>query len=281
MIQPPSASIIQHAVANSLAEDIGNGDITAALIDTDRPATATLITHEPACIAGAPWVNEVCAQVDPSIQVHWAAAEGTQVKAGQTIAQFTGPARSLLTAERTALNWLQTLSGVATQTQRLLESLAGSPAKLLDTRKTVPGLRHAQKYAVRCGGGDNHRMGLYDAYLIKENHIQHAGSIAAVIQQARQLKPDVPVEIEVENLEEFDQAQRAAADIIMLDNFSIDDIHTAVSRKNPSIKLEVSGNITLDNIHQYAATGVDFISTGSITKHIKAIDFSMRLYNIL
>lgn len=269
---------IESTVAVALAEDIGDEDITASLIAPESTATADLITRQVAVICGRPWVDEVFRQVDPHITTKWHVNEGELVKPNQEIFSARGSARTLLTAERTALNFLQTLSATATTTRRYAELIAHTNARLLDTRKTLPGLRRAQKYAVKCGGGTNHRMGLYDAFLIKENHIAAAGSIAAAIAQARRNHPGHKLEVEVENLVQFREAVDCAPDWIMLDNFDLDDMKTAVNSLNSDIALEASGGIENDaQLIAIAETGVDFVSVGALTKHCHAIDLSMRL----
>lgn len=268
---------IDVAVAASLAEDVSSGDITAELIPIEKVATARIITREAAIIAGQPWVETVFRQVDPSVTLSWLVAEGSSVLPNQALVMIRGCARSVLTGERAALNWLQTLSGTATLVAEYVACLHGFKTQLLDTRKTLPGLRYAQKYAVRCGGGHNHRMGLFDAFLIKENHISSCGSIANAISRARALYPNKPVEVEVEDLQELDQALQANADIVMLDNFSLDLMTKAVALNQGRARLEVSGNVSLSNIAEIAATGVDFISVGALTKHVRAIDLSLRI----
>ncbi|SEA80523.1 nicotinate-nucleotide pyrophosphorylase [carboxylating] [Alkalimonas amylolytica] len=273
---------IRASVAAALAEDLGNlpveqGDITASLIPASQLASATIISREAAIICGVAWVNEVFQQLDPSVQLDWQVQDGDSVAPNQLLCRLQGNARSLLTGERSALNFLQCLSGTATTTDVFVQQLAGSRTQLLDTRKTLPGLRLAQKYAVLCGGGQNHRIGLFDAFLIKENHIAAAGGIAKAVAQARSNFPGKPVEVEVENLAELQQALTAGADIIMLDNFSLADIQQAVAINQQQAKLEVSGNITSERLRELAATGVDFISSGALTKHVQAIDLSMRL----
>ncbi|MBN2647524.1 MAG: carboxylating nicotinate-nucleotide diphosphorylase [Thiotrichales bacterium] len=263
-------------VALALAEDIRHGDLTAELIPEQNQAHAKILCREKAVVCGRPWFDEVLRQVDAKIQVHWHFAEGTVVEAGSLLCELNGPARSILTAERTALNFLQTLMATATETQRYVAQLSATHCRLLDTRKTLPCLRLAQKYAVACGGGQNHRIGLYDAILIKENHIIAAGSIDAAVTCARKLHPTVSVEVETENLDEVQQAVAAGADIIMLDNFSVPMMVEAVHWVAGRAKLEVSGNVEIEHLATLAATGVDFISTGAITKHIHAIDLSMR-----
>lgn len=274
ILSPPAD--VKQVVATALAEDIGTGDITAALIPANQIATAQVISRETAIICGAPWFNEVFRQLDQAITIAWQVNEGQQVQANQAICTLKGSARNLLTGERTALNFLQTLSATATVTQQYVTVLAGTHTRLLDTRKTIPGLRSAQKYAVRCGGGHNHRLGLYDAYLIKENHISAAGSLHAAVNQARQLMPNVKIEVEVENLSELEAALATQTDIIMLDNFDLATMRTAVRLTAGRAKLEVSGGVNLTTLAEIAATGVDFISVGALTKHIQAIDLSMR-----
>ncbi len=266
---------IVQAVLVSLQEDLGRGDITAELIPEKKTAEATIITRESAVICGQAWVNEVYRQVDSTVNLTWLIDEGAEVCANTKLANLSGPARSLLTGERCALNWLQTLSGTATTVKQYLNALQGSQTQLLDTRKTIPGLRYAQKYAVRCGGAQNHRFGLYDRFLIKENHLSACGSIAETIQRARQLHADKLVEIEVETLDQLQQALDAQADIVMLDNFSIADIKKSVALNNGKVKLEISGNVSLDNLPELAALGVDYISIGALTKHLCATDLSM------
>jgi nicotinate-nucleotide pyrophosphorylase (carboxylating) len=267
-------------VAAALAEDIGSGDLTAQLVPPGRSGRARVITREPAVVAGRPYVDEVFRQVDPSIGVEWHVDDGDTVVADQLLYRLSGPARSLLTGERTALNWLQTLSAVATLTRRYVDAIAGLPTRILDTRKTLPGLRTAQKYAVRCGGGTNHRMGLYDGILIKENHIMAAGSISAAVAAARGSGARVPVEVEVETLDELREALDAGADMALLDEFTLDDLRAAVAMNRAHdrgpMKLEASGGITFETLRPVAETGVDFISIGALTKHVRAVDLSMR-----
>ena len=272
---------IQRAVRHALEEDLGGildagADITAQLIPADKQNSATVITREPGVFCGVAWVNEVFAQLGGEVQVEWLVKDGETVAPNQTLFRLHGPARILLTGERTALNFVQSLSGVATLVARYMQELAGTRCKLLDTRKTVPGLRTALKYAVTCGGGTNHRMGLHDAYLIKENHILACGGIAEAVQTARQLNPGKRVEVEVEDLEELQQALAAQADIIMLDNFEVPMMDQAVAITQGRAKLEVSGNVNLQTIRRFAQTGVDFISVGALTKHVHALDLSMR-----
>lgn len=266
-------------IERALQEDIGAGDLTAGLIPQDARGRATVITREAAIVCGRPYVEAVFAGLDGRVQIDWHTSEGAQVEADQTLFQIQGPARALLTGERTALNFLQLLSGTATAAHAYVERIEGTGCRLLDTRKTIPGLRTAQKYAVRVGGGHNHRIGLFDGILIKENHIVAAGSILQAVQAARAGGTGVPVEVEVENLEELRQAISAGADIAMLDDFSLADMAEGVAvnrRAARPLKLEASGGVSLDTIRKIAETGVDFISVGSITKHVHAIDLSMR-----
>ena len=262
-------------VNSALTEDVGNGDITADLIPNGSPASATLITREHAVLSGIAWFNEVFNQLDETIKIEWQVSDSDVIMPDQTLCQIDGPARSILTGERTAINFLQTLSGTATSVARFVNLIKDTNTKILDTRKTIPGLRLAQKYAVTCGGGLNHRIGLYDAILIKENHILAAGSITAAITQAKQ--KNVSVEIEVESLEELEEALAANPDQILLDNFSIAELIKAVSITKDRAKLEASGNIDKHTIRAIAETGVDYISIGALTKHVQAIDFSMRI----
>lgn len=267
---------ITRSVRDALTEDIGSGDITAELIDQNTQYHATVITRENAILCGVDWVNESFNQLDPSVDITWAAKDSDRIEPNQTLFTVKGSARSILTAERTALNFLQLLSGTATLCDRYASMVQHTKVKLLDTRKTIPGLRTAQKYAVSCGGCYNHRIGLYDAYLIKENHIAACGSITAAISQAKTNHADIPVEIEVENLSEFAQALDAKADIIMLDNFSIAELEQAVKENQERAKLEASGNVNEDTLAGLAATGVDYISIGVLTKNVTAVDLSMR-----
>ncbi len=274
--QPLLLEAIQHNIQFALSEDIGSGDITALLIPADAHGCAKVITREPMVLAGIPWVNALFQQLDPSVTVDWQAQEGDFLAANSPLLLLSGSARNLLTGERAALNFLQTLSGTATKVRELVGLLSGTHTQLLDTRKTLPNLRIAQKYAVSIGGGRNHRLGLFDAFLIKENHIMAAGSIHAAVAAARQIAAHKPVEVEVETFDELEQALAAQADIIMLDNFSHDDMRTAVKHTNGRAKLEASGNISSATLRQVAETGVDFISMGAITKDVTAIDLSMR-----
>ncbi|MCL1476886.1 carboxylating nicotinate-nucleotide diphosphorylase [Marinobacter sp. M3C] len=264
-------------VAHSLREDIGDGDITAQLIAADTRAGGRVITREHAVIAGREWVDEVFRQVDRDVVLDWQVEDGQRVEPGQLLFRMNGLARSLLTAERAALNWLQTLSAVATLAARYAALISHTRTQLLDTRKTLPGLRLAQKYAITCGGCSNHRLGLWDAFLIKENHIAACGSIAAAVRAARELAPGKPVEVETENLNELQQALDAGADIIMLDEFSLADMRTAVAQTAGKAKLEASGGIDDSTLVAIAETGVDFISLGTLTKNLRAVDLSMRL----
>jgi nicotinate-nucleotide pyrophosphorylase (carboxylating) len=271
---------LRETVARAVAEDLGNGDLTAALVPEASVGRATVITREAAVLCGQPYFDEVFRQVDAAVRVDWHVAEGAPVEAGLVLCHLSGPARSLLTGERTALNFLQTLSGTATTTRHYVDLVAGLPCRILDTRKTIPGLRNAQKYAVRCAGGRNHRIGLYDGILIKENHIIAAGSIAAAVQAARDGATAVPVEVEVESLDELQQVLDAGADMALLDEFSLADLRSAVQlnathRRGP-IRLEASGGVTDGTLRAIAETGVDFISVGSLTKHLRAVDLSMR-----
>lgn len=268
---------IQANVRAALAEDVGSGDITAQLIPAERDASARIITRENATIAGSAWVDEVFRQVDPRVRVTWQVKDGDRIEADQTLFTLEGPARALLTGERSALNFLQLLSGTATRARHYADLVGGTGVKLLDTRKTLPGLRLAQKYAITCGGCHNHRIGLYDAFLIKENHIAACGGIAEAIAAAHRIAPGKPVEVEVEDLAELRQALEARADIIMLDELSLDDMRTAVALTAGRAKLEASGGITETTLRTIAETGVDYISIGTLTKDVKALDLSMRL----
>jgi nicotinate-nucleotide pyrophosphorylase (carboxylating) len=271
---------INESVARALAEDVGTGDLTAQLVPAGVRGHARVITREPAVICGRAWVDAVFAQLDPGVSVRWQVADGEAVAADALLFEADGPARALLTGERSALNFLQLLSGTATTARRYVDAIAGTGCRILDTRKTIPGLRLAQKYAVRCGGARNHRIGLFDGILVKENHIAAAGSIAAAVAAARILAPRVPVEVEVETLAELEQAFAAEADLALLDEFTLADLTTAVARNRARARplgLEASGGIDFDTIRPIAASGVDFISVGAITKHVRAIDLSMRL----
>jgi nicotinate-nucleotide pyrophosphorylase (carboxylating) len=277
---PDLQAALEEQVANALREDVGAGDLTAALIPAERIAHATVIAREPAVLCGRAWFDAVFRQLDPNVRVRWLAAEGASVTANQTLCEIDGPARPILTGERTALNFLQTLSGTATATRRYVDAIAGTKARILDTRKTLPGLRLAQKYAVRCGGGTNHRVGLFDGVLVKENHIAAAGSIAAAVGRARELAGKRLIEVEVESLDELRQALATDVDRIMLDNFDLAQMREAVAVTRSSgtrIELEGSGNVTLATIREVAETGIDYISVGALTKHVQALDLSMRL----
>lgn len=271
---------IRECVARALQEDVGTGDLTASLIPRDKSAHAHVITREDAVLCGTPWFDEVFRQLDAAIQVRWSAREGDRVMSNQRLCEISGPARSVLTGERTALNFLQLLSSTATTTRRYVDAIAGTNCRILDTRKTIPGLRLAQKYAVACGGGTNHRIGLFDAILVKENHIAAAGSIAAAVSAARKLNDRVMLEVEVENFDELNQALDAGVDRVLIDNFTLDDMRRAVSiaraHRNSKVEIEASGNMSLDGLRAVAETGVDFISVGSLTKHVRAVDLSMR-----
>lgn len=264
-----------HTVRIALAEDIGNGDITAALIPEQQTAQATVISREPAIVCGMAWFNAVFEELDSRVKADWQIRDGDAVNANQALCKLSGPARALLSGERTALNFLQTLSATATLSHRYAETVADLPVRILDTRKTIPGLRNAQKYAVRVGGCDNHRSGLYDGILIKENHIAAAGSINRAVMQARVENPGMMVEVEVENEAQLLQALDAGADRLLLDNHSVPELSAAVKTVAGRAELEASGGVTLDSLREIALTGVDYISTGSLTKDIKAIDLSM------
>lgn len=265
-----------HGVRAALAEDIGSGDITAALIPADQQAQANVICRETAVLCGMAWFNAVFAEIDTAVKVSWQKKDGDALAAGDTLCTLRGPARAILSGERTALNFLQTLSATASLSRRYAECVADLPVKILDTRKTIPGLRAAQKYAVRTGGCHNHRAGLYDAILIKENHIRAAGSIAAAVAQAARDNPGKMIEVEVENEAEITAALETTATRLLLDNFSTSELHAAVERVNGRVELEASGNFNLENLRETAETGVDYISVGSLTKNIRAVDLSMR-----
>ncbi len=267
---------LEQSVAAALREDIGGGDCTAMLVPADRGMEAAVVCREDATLCGTRWFDAVFAQLDACVEIHWLLGDADPVAAGSTLCTLTGPARALLTGERTALNFLQTLSGTATLVSRWVRELQGLDTRLLDTRKTVPGLRLAQKYAVHCGGGTNHRIGLFDAYLIKENHIAACGTIRDAVHTARSNGPHRPVEVEVESLGQLEEAILAGADIVMLDNFDLDGIREAVTRAQGQVKLEVSGNVDLASLRTLAETGVDFISAGALTKNVQAVDLSMR-----
>jgi nicotinate-nucleotide pyrophosphorylase (carboxylating) len=271
---------IRESVTRALLEDVGDGDLTALLIPASTVTRATIITREPMTMAGGPWLAEVCRQVDSAVRIDWQQDDGDAVGAGGVICTLHGSARSILTAERTALNFLQMLSATATVTADYVRAVAGSGCRILDTRKTIPGMRHAQKYAVTCGGGVNHRFGLFDAILIKENHIASAGGISSAVDASRRLHPDMPVEVEVESIDELREALGAKAERLLLDNFSPQLLEQAVAINradgNPPAELEASGGLTLAQIATVAATGVDYISVGALTKNVQAVDLSMR-----
>ena len=268
---------IEKTVRRALAEDVGTGDLTADLIPSDTQASAQVVTRQAATLCGAEWFDEVFRQLNQRIDVDWHAQDGDSLHAGQALCDITGPARAILTGERTALNFLQLLSATATRTRHYVDAVRGTQAVILDTRKTLPGLRQAQKYAVVCGGGQNYRLGLYDGILIKENHIAAAGSIPAALQAARDSAPkDIIVEIEVENIPQLRKALRAGADRLLLDNFSLEDLRSAVKETRGRARLEASGGITLANVRAVAECGVDYISVGDITKNLEAIDLSLR-----
>ena len=270
------ASSIVNSVTSALKEDIDGGDISAALIPQGKEATARILYRESAVLCGKAWVNEVFNQLDSSTKLEWGYDDGARIEPDQVVVKITGPARALLSGERTALNFLQMLSAVATRTAYFVDQVKHTQVNLLDTRKTLPGLRLAQKYAVTCGGGHNHRMGLYDAFLIKENHIMACGGIAEAVTEARQSAPGKMIEVEVETFDELEEALSAGAAMIMLDNFSIDDTREAIARTAGRARLEASGGITDETLRAVAETGIDYISMGTLTKDIKAIDLSMR-----
>jgi len=274
---PPDQRLIDADVERAFAEDIGHGDATASLLPADAQAFAALTCREDAVIAGIPWFDTCVRKLDPQARIHWRLSDGDRASPGAIVCEMHGNARALVTAERSALNFLQMLSGTATLTASYVAAVAGTKTRVLDTRKTVPGLRLAQKYAVRCGGGHNHRIGLYDAILVKENHIIAAGSIAAAVQAARRLHPSLLLEVEVENLDELQQALDAGVDRVMLDNFTLPLMREAVTRTDGRVPLEISGNVDLQTIGDYARTGVDYISVGAFTKNVRAIDLSLRL----
>ena len=273
----PPLGEIRTQVRRALEEDIGGGDLTAALIPAGAEAEATVISREPAVLCGQAWFDQSFLLLDPAIRIQWQVTDGDRITPDQTLCRLRGPARVLLTGERTALNFLQTLSGTATLARVFADAVAGTAARVLDTRKTIPGLRRAQKYAVRCGGGHNHRLGLYDAVLIKENHIAAAGSITRAVIAARSVAPTgVRIQVEVEDHAQLAEALAASVEWILLDNMNLDDLRQAVRLTGGRAKLEASGNVTLDNIRTIAETGVDYISVGALTKHLHAIDLSMR-----
>lgn len=267
---------ISQSVRTSLEEDIKSGDVTADLISLDETSKAIILCRDDAILAGTAWFDEAFRQIDDSVIAQWYFKDGDYVEKNTVLCHLQGASRSLLSGERVALNFLQLLSATATMTSTYVKAIEGTSTKILDTRKTIPGLRKAQKYAVLCGGGSNHRMGLYDRILIKENHIMAAGSISRAVEQARLLHPDLLVEVETENLDEFNSASKAGADIIMLDNYTLDDMKRVVKINAGQTKLEASGGVSLDTVRAIAKTGVDYVSVGEITKDIKAIDLSMR-----
>jgi len=273
------AEYVSSSVGTALAEDVGPGDLTAALVPESQWVTAHIITREDCVVCGEPWCDEVFRQLDPSVEIIWRVTEGQSIAAGDTLCEIYGPARAVLTGERTALNFLQLLSATATSARRYVDAVAGTNATILDTRKTIPGQRLAQKYAVKTGGAQNHRIGLFDAILIKENHIAAAGGIQAAVDRALERHSDVLIEVEVENLEQLVEGLRSGANRLLLDNFSIEDMRRAVEHRdsqNAGVMLEASGGITHDGILAVAETGVDFISIGALTKDVRAIDLSMR-----
>lgn len=271
----PDAAVIARNVRQALEEDVGSGDVTAALLPEESRARARVVCREAAVLCGRDWFDQVYAQLDERVSVSWRAKDGDAVNSDQCVSLLEGPARAVLTGERTALNFIQLLSGTATAASRCAQAVEGTRTRILDTRKTLPGLRLAQKYAVRCGGCDNHRLGLYDAILIKDNHIVTAGSVASAVSAGRRLNPKLILEVEVESLDQLRQAVEAGADIIMLDNFPPDALREAVSITAGRAKLEISGNVSPEEIRALAETGVDYISLGALTKNVRAIDFSM------
>jgi len=277
---PQLPADIAKQVEAALREDLGSGDVTAELVPAAQRVRGTVVTREPAVLCGRAWADETFRQLDARVQLTWHAADGERVAADQVIFAIAGPARPVLSGERTALNFLQLLSGTATATRRYVDAVAGTACRILDTRKTIPGLRTAQKYAVRCGGAHNHRMGLYDQVLIKENHIAAAGSLTGAIEAARRNSAGVTVEVEVETPGELQEALNARPDIILLDEFTLEDMRAAVALNRAQggvAKLEVSGSVSLEAVREIAETGVDFVSVGALTKHVRAIDLSMRL----
>jgi nicotinate-nucleotide pyrophosphorylase (carboxylating) len=281
MASIPLPADIPTVVSRAIVEDLRDGDLTAELIDRYTGAVARVVAREPATLCGRAWFEETFSQLDPRVTVSWQAADGDRIAADLVVCELRGPARSVVTGERTALNFLQTLSGTATATRTLVDIVAGTRTRILDTRKTIPGLRLAQKYAVRCGGGDNHRIGLFDAVLIKENHIAAVGSVTAAVARARQQSPHVMIEVEVESLEQLREALATDADRIMLDDFSLADMRAGVALRDAHTgkrqELEASGSVDAATLRAVAETGVDFVSIGAITKHVRAIDFSMRV----
>jgi nicotinate-nucleotide pyrophosphorylase (carboxylating) len=279
-LPPALPADIATVVSRAIAEDLGSGDLTAELISAHPGAVARVIAREPATLCGRPWFQETFRQIDPKVAIAWNADDGASIAADTVVCELRGPARSIVTAERTALNFLQTLSGTATAVRAYADLVVGAVARILDTRKTLPGLRLAQKYAVRCGGGENHRIGLFDAVLIKENHVAAVGNLTAAVAAARRLSPNVMIEVEVETLDQLREALSTDADRIMLDDFSLDDMRAAVTLRDAHAgkrqELEASGSVDAARLKAIAATGVDCISIGALTKHVRAIDFSMR-----
>jgi len=275
-MHPPFQQAVIQDIKRALEEDLGGGDCTASLIPAENELQTRVICRETAVLAGRPWFEETFRQVDARIEIRWRLEDRDSMQPDQEVCRLHGPARSILSGERTALNFLQTLSGTATRTRSYTDAVAGTGAVILDTRKTIPGLRLAQKYAVRCGGASNHRIGLFDAILIKENHISAAGSITSAVNAALRIYPDLLLEVEVETLEQLEEAHAAGAQRALLDNFSLDQLRLAANRYKGLIGLEASGGICLDTVRDVAETGVDFISTGDITKSVQAVDFSMR-----
>lgn len=273
MIDPQQ---IADDVTRALEEDIGSGDVSARLIPAEKDATGRILAREDAVLAGTAWAEAAFRRVSNRIQIDWNTQDGARIRANDVLCTLVGPARALLTAERTALNFLQTLSATATVTRQYVDLIAGTRAQILDTRKTLPGLRLAQKYAVTCGGGTNHRIGLYDMVMLKENHIMSAGSITAAVQTCRQIHPELPLEVEVENLAQLHEALSVGVTRILLDNFDRDGLRAAVVLNQNRAKLEASGNVNLTTVRAIAETGVDFISIGGLTKHVRAIDLSLR-----
>lgn len=268
--------VINSSVNAALDEDIGNGDVTAASFNNNEIASAKVISREAAVLCGQQWFELAFHKLDPDVVIEWQLNDGDRMEQDATVCTLNGSAKAILTGERTALNFLQTLSGTATKTKVYVDRISGTGAQILDTRKTLPGMRYAQKYAVRCGGGKNHRMGLYDAILIKENHIATVGSVSEAVNEAKQQYPSLKLEVEVETIEQLKEALKTKTDVILLDNFSLSELENAVAITDGKKKLEASGNMTLENIREVAKTGVDYISIGAITKHVQAVDFSMR-----
>lgn len=273
----PDAETVRHNVASALREDLGPGDINAELIAPSTRAVARIVTRDPGVLCGQPWVTEACRQVDPTLDLRWHLNDGQRLAAGDLVAELEGPGRSLLSVERTAINFMQLLSGTATRTRAFVDAVAATRAVILDTRKTLPGLRVAQKYAVRVGGAKNHRMGLFDAFLLKENHITAAGSIAAAVATARRQHPDKLLQVEVEDVAQLEESIAAAVDRVLLDNFDVARLREAVAIANGRVGLEASGGITMATAAEIAATGVDFISVGELTKNVQPLDLSMRI----